>query len=110
MSTATVSRRQRRARAAARRAETEKYDPLNRITSIVSMLGVPIRDTDVKAMFTDECKHVPSTNIQSAINLICDSLYTNRAEMFTSADVHGVIKNSIVLESSARAFVGMPLW
>ena len=110
MSAATVSRRQRRIRAATRRAETENIDPLNRITSIVSMLGVPVRDMDVKTMFTDECKNVPSTNIQSAINLICSNLYTNRAEMITSADIRGVIKDSIVLESSARAVVGMSIW
>tara|TARA_B100000767_G_C19588365_1_gene460345 strand:- start:200 stop:535 length:336 start_codon:yes stop_codon:yes gene_type:complete len=111
MSAATLNRRARRQRAATLRNETlTPTEPLSRVTALVRMLGVPVQHNDIKSMFSDECERVHSTNTTSAVTLICDTLFTHKSEVFTAADVRDIIKSSVVIESSARAFVGRPIW
>ena len=111
MSAATLSRRARRQRATTRRNETlMTTEPVSRVTALVRMLGVPVQHNDIKSMFSEECKRVHNTNTASAITLICDTLFTHKSEVFTAADVRDIIKSSVVIESSARAFVGRPIW
>ena len=111
MSAATLSRRARRQRAAARRNEKlTENEPLSRVTALVRILGIPVQHADIRTMFADECKRVHTTNTTSAVTLICDTLFTHKSEVYTAADVRDIIKSSVVLESSARAFVGRTIW
>ena len=117
MSAATLSRRARRQRSQARRNEQlidiERLidtEPLSRVTALVRMLGVPVQHADIRTMFSDECKRVHNTNTTSAVTLICDTLFTHKSEVYTAADVRDIIKSSVVIEASARAFVGRPVW
>ncbi|AEO98457.1 hypothetical protein EPVG_00147 [Emiliania huxleyi virus 201] len=111
MSAATLSRRARRQRSQARRNEQLiDTEPLSRVTALVRMLGVPVQHADIRTMFSDECKRVHSTNTTSAVTLICDTLFTHKSEVYTAADVRDIIKSSVVIEASARAFVGRPVW
>ncbi|CAI65750.1 hypothetical protein EhV323 [Emiliania huxleyi virus 86] len=111
MSAATLSRRARRQRSQARRNEQLiDTEPLSRVTALVRMLGVPVQHADIRTMFSDECKRVHNTNTTSAVTLICDTLFTHKSEVYTAADVRDIIKSSVVIEASARAFVGRPVW
>ncbi|AEO97772.1 hypothetical protein ENVG_00239 [Emiliania huxleyi virus 84] len=111
MSASTLSRRARRQRSQARRNEQLiDTEPLSRVTALVRMLGVPVQHADIRTMFSDECKRVHNTNTTSAVTLICDTLFTHKSEVYTAADVRDIIKSSVVIEASARAFVGRPVW
>ena len=111
MSAATLSRRARRQRSQARRNEQLiDTEPLSRVTALVRMLGVPVQHADIRTMFSDECKRVHNTNTTSAVTLICDTLFTHKSEVYTAADVRDIIKSSVAIEASARAFVGRPVW
>ena len=65
---------------------------------------------DIKYIIRQECKKANTTQTISAINLLCDTLFTHKDEIQCTGDIEGLIKSSIVLEMGVRAFTGGSQW
>ena len=81
-----------------------------RVASITYCIGVPMQSKDIKYIIRQECKKANTTQTISAINLLCDTLFTHKDEIQCAGDIEQLIKSSIVLEMGVRAFTGGSQW